>query len=286
MKAAAMLVGVAQAMPTIELAPGVRLPFVSLGTGSGQHGDVANATVDWLRLGGTSIDTAYNYKDEPEIAVGLQRSGVPRDQVFLLTKIPCGTYDDATQHIDSNLKQLQVEQVDLTIIHQQCHTAAQAADTWRALEDAQTAGKTKTIGVSNFEISDLEALAKTQRVAPVLNQYSHSVKYHNDELIEYSRSKGIVHMAYSPLCGGFNGSSCTHGNVLKLPELLSIGAAHNVSSAQVALKWIVQRGHPLATAVWIPEYMSEDLDLWSWGNLTAPEMQTLDGLAQSGAITV
>merc|ERR1712032_233464 len=114
----------------------------------------------------------------------------------------------------------------------------------------------------------------------------HSVKYHNDELIQYAAAKGIVHMSYSPLCGGFNGSSCTHGNVLSLPELKAIGQQHGVSSAQVALKWIIQSGHPLATAVWNPEYMAEDLDLWSWGNLTADEMNRLDALAGEAQLIV
>lgn len=82
-------------------------------------------------------------------------------------------------------------------------------------------------------------------------------------------------MAYSPLCGGANGSSCRHGGVLGLPEVQSVASAHNVSAAQVALKWIVQQGHPLATAVWRRDYMEQDLDLWSWGDLSKEEMSLL-----------
>jgi len=82
-------------------------------------------------------------------------------------------------------------------------------------------------------------------------------------------------MAYSPLCGGPNGSSCKHGGVLTLPEVQAVAMAHNVSAAQVALKWIVQQGHPLATAVWREDYMHQDLDLWSWGDLSAGEMALL-----------
>lgn len=277
-----LLIGVGAAqVPTVKIAPGVRMPMVNLGTGSGMHGDVSQATVDWIANGGRGIDTAYDYNDESKIAVGLQRAAVARGDVFLTTKIPCQkTYKSAAQKIQSNLDQLKVSQVNLTLIHFPggCNEK-QRGETWRALEDAQASGQTQAIGVSNFEISHFEGLAKTQRVVPALNQYSHSVKYHNDELIEYTASKGITHMSYSPLCGGFNGSSCSHGNVLKLPELVSIGEAHGKSSAQVALKWIVQHGHPLATAVWNPEYITEDLDLWSWGNLTSGEMATLDDLA-------
>jgi len=231
--------------------------------------------------GGVAIDTAFIYRDQPEIATGLKRAGVPRSAVFITTKIPCNeSYDTSVDRIQSNLDQLQMEQVNLTLIHYPTGCSEQAnADTWRALEDALAAGKTLAIGVSNFEIDNFEALAKTQRVMPALNQYSHSVKFHNDKLIEYSASKGIVHMAFSPLCGGFSGSSCTHGNVLKVPELLAIGEAHNVSVGQVALKWIVQSGHPVSTAVATPKHQVEDLDLWSWGNLTVEEMQTLNSMA-------
>ena len=88
------------------------------------------------------------------------------------------------------------------------------------------------------------------------------------------------------LCGGFNGSSCTwHGgkNVMTVPQVKAIAAKHNVSAAQVGLKWIVQQGHPLTTAIWNLPYMEEDLDLWSWGNLTAAEMATLSAVAKPGA---
>lgn len=278
-------------VPIVQIAAGVNLPMVSLGTGSGMvyHDvDVANATALWIAAGGTGIDTAYGYKDESKIAAGIERAGVPRSRVFVTTKIPCAkTYSSASKMIQSNLDQLKMDEVNLTLIHfpDGCNEQ-QIAETWRALEDARAAGKTHAIGVSNFEVENFEALAKTQRVQPALNQYAHSVKYHKDSLIEYAAAKGIVHMSYSPLCGGFNGSSCSHGNVLSLPELKKIGEAHSISSAQVALKWIVQSGHPLATAVWNPQHMVEDLDLWSWGNLTDNEMQLLNSLAGASSVII
>ena len=85
-------------------------------------------------------------------------------------------------------------------------------------------------------------------------------------------------MAYSPLCGGPNGSSCRHGSVLAIPEVKAVAAAHGVSAAQVALKWIVQQKRPLATAVWRADFMKEDLDLWSWGELSDAEMEALSAV--------
>jgi diketogulonate reductase-like aldo/keto reductase len=126
------------------------------------------------------------------------------------------------------------------------------------------AGKSKAIGVSNFLATHLAALKETSTVTPALNQCKLSVVHRDDATIGYCRSNGIVYQSYSPLCGGFNGSSCSRAggiNVMTQPQVLEIAAAHDVSAAQVGLKWIVQQGFPLATAVWKLEYMHQDLDL-------------------------
>jgi len=204
-------------------------------------------------------------------------SASPKSGVAVTTKIPCSNYATATKHIQSNLQQLGFKRVDLTLIHFLTPFCG-ASETWRALEDAKKAGLTSAIGVSNFGIKDLQKLAKTQTEPPVLNQCSLSVSHHDDETIAYCKSIGIVYMAYSPLCGGHNGSSCTHGSVLRIPEVNQIAAAHNVSAAQVGLKWVVQQGHPLACATSKLKYAREDLDLWSWGNLTHDEMAKLSAL--------
>lgn len=112
------------------------------------------------------------------------------------------------------------------------------------------------------------------------------VSYHDDATMDYCKAKGITYQSFSPLCGGFNGSSCSaHGgvNVLTIPEVINIAAEMGVEPAQVALKWIVQQGYPLATAAWDVEYMEEDLDLWSWGDLSDADMATLSSIYQPDA---
>lgn len=267
----------AAAIPTVTIAPGVSLPLISLGTGSGQHGDVANATATWLGLGGTAVDTAYDYKDESEVAKGIALAG---SAPFITTKIQCGTRASSAKEIQSNLDQLKMSSVDLMLIHfPSCWGGGSVSETWGALEDAKAAGKTRAIGVSNFSPAQLKQLKKTAKVwPPAVNQCSLSVGYHDDKTIEYCDSNGITYMGYSPLCGGPNGSSCRHGSVMSIPQVQSIAATHNVSAAQVALKWIVQQKRPLATAVWRADYMVEDLDLWSWGELTGDEMDTLTAI--------
>jgi len=143
----------------------------------------------------------------------------------------------------------------------------------------KAAGKSSAIGVSNFSPSQLRQLQTTAKDwPPAINQCSLSVGYHDDDTIKYCDENKITYMGYSPLCGGPNGSSCRHGSVMSIPQVQAIAASHNVSAAQIALKWIVQQGRPLATAVWREDYMKEDLDLWSWGSLTAEEMTTLTSI--------
>ena len=107
------------------------------------------------------------------------------------------------------------------------------AETWAVLEEAQAAGQARSIGVSNFRIADLEMLAASAKVRPAVNQCSHSVSYHDDATAAYCEQRGIVYEAYSPLCGGANGSSCDHGSVLSIPLVQQIAISHGVSAAQV-----------------------------------------------------
>jgi diketogulonate reductase-like aldo/keto reductase len=266
-------------MPSVPIGSGERLPMLSLGTGSGQHANVSLATQVWLSSGGRAIDTAYDYRDESSIADGIAASGVQRPEIFLTTKIPCGTYAKASQCIDANLVQLRVARVNLTLIHFDKCFGGSISETWRALEDAKAAGKTGAIGVSNFSPRDLDKLQSSARDwPPAINQCSLSIGYHDDATIAYCKAHSIVYMSYSPLCGGANGSSCQHGSVLNLPEVQAVASAHSVVPAQVALKWIVQQGYPLATAVARKDYVVEDLDLWSWGNLTEAEMAKLSAI--------
>lgn len=278
--------------PTLTIAPGVELPQVVLGTGSGQKGNVSAATALWLSgTAGVGIDTAFEYHDEPAVAAGIAASGKPRGSVFLETKIPCTTYAVAKTNIAQNLVDLKMEAVDLTLIHTTSSWGPGKCDlpgTWRALEEALAAGHSRSIGVSHFKQEHFEELrAAGATVVPAVNQAELSVVFHDDTTIAYCKAHGITYQSYSPLCGGANGSSCTWSggkNVMAVPEVIAVAKSHGVSAAQVGLKWIVQQGLPLATAVWRLDYMNEDLDLWSWGNLTSAEMAKLSAVAKPHSV--
>ena len=280
-------------VPTVKVAEDdegedVLLPMLALGTGSGQKADrtetgVSGATRLWLtEAGGTAIDTAYGYGDQEEIAEGIADAVVENfgsvPNIFLETKIPCSDFATAKSNLNSNLDQLGVSTVDLTLMHFKCKSSDDTAATWEAMEDFQAAGGSRSIGVSNFDVEDLRTLAETAEITPAVNQRKLSIVSHDAENVAYCKKAGITYQAYSPLCGGFNGSSCSHGgakNVMTVPAVVKIAASRGKSPAQIGLKWIVQQGIPLTTAIWDLEYMQQDLDLWSWGDLTAAEMQEL-----------
>lgn len=272
----------AAAIPTVTLSGNVNMPMVALGTGSGQKGNVTDAVMLWLQSGGMAIDTAYHYFDETDIKKGIDAVGAKRGDYFLETKIPCSTKSGGAQAIDSNLQQLGVAQVDLMLLHNpSCRGGASVQASWEALEDAFNAGKARAIGISRLSQSQFTSLMGYAKVRPALIQDSYSVSHHPDDDVAFFRSHGLVYQAFSPLCGGGNGSSCPYGSVLKNPVVNDIATSRGISAAQVGLKFVVQQGIALATAVWKQAYMVEDLDLWSWGNLTADEMDRLSKSASS-----
>ena len=185
----------------------------------------------------------------------VRESGLNRSEIFITTKIYCaGNASGAVAAIESDLQQLGLPQVDLVLIHrptaypghpEQCQNAAQRAATWQGLEQALKAGKTRAIGVSNFNDTELGALLETAKVPPAVNQCQLSVGSHDDATIDFCRAHGITYEAYSPL----------RGNEMSQQAVKKIAATHGKSGAQVILRWIVQQGHILATSADNTEYL-------------------------------
>ena len=267
-------------VPTTTLNNGVTMPLVNLGLGGYNDTYATEAVVSALSAGFTGIDTAHDYKNQDGVAAGIAAAGTPRASIFVTTKIPgcevpavCKLRSE--QFIASDLKALGMAQVDLMLAHYTplggCATdddCKMVQTQYATLETAYKAGKARAIGVSNFCVSCLECLEKTQTVVPAVNQVQYHVGMGTDPqgLLAYCRSKGIQLEAYSPL-----GS----GNIVSNPLFASVGAGYNKTGPQVALQWIVQRGIPIAVKAHNPAYLAEDLDLFSW-NLTAADLAKLD----------
>jgi len=268
-------------VPTRQISPGVHMPVISMGTSTA--GDTKEnpslITHNWLSQGGRGIDAAWTYFDQTKIAASILASGVPREQLFITSKIPgCVA---AERLIEANLKQLNTSYLDLLLIHFPL-PSFNCPNTWKVLEGYVQKGKLKAIGVSRFKSKDLDRLLAKATIMPAVNQISHSVFEHDDELIQYCSQKNITIEAYSPLGSpGRIGHRKTNAtSVFRNPTISSIAQAHNVSNPQVALRWIVQGGHILTVLSESTVHQANDADIFNF-QLSADEMTQLDGIQKS-----
>lgn len=229
---------------TFTLANGVEIPKLGLGTWRIADAEAARVTRDALAVGYRHIDTAQAYANERGVGEGLRSGGVPRDQVFVTTKLAaeCKSYPEAKALIDGSLQALGLDHIDLMLIHSPQPWAEFREDesffegnleAWRALEGAYQAGKLRAIGVSNFERADLDNLIDNGRVRPMVNQVLAHVGATPFDLIDYARSKDILVQAYSPVA---------HGALLNDADLAALAAKYGVSVAQLCIRYCLQLG--------------------------------------------
>jgi len=257
-------------IPDVEIAPGVRMPLVSIGTGGLERPAATQITSTWLGLGGRGVDAAWVYKNQDFVRQGIADSGVPREQLFITSKIPGCV--DARHFVEDDLKLLNTTYLDLLLIHFPGPVKAECPGTWKVLEDYHARGVLKAIGISNFKSADVEDLLKSAKVRPAVNQIQHNILAHDDATIATCQAHNIAIEAFSPL--GRHGHS---GDIPGNPTIQAIAAKHSVSSYQVALRWILQHGHSLTFQSSSAKHQAADADLFGF-NLTTAEMSTLDTL--------
>lgn len=264
----ALLSTVSATLPTKEIAPGVELPIVNIGTwlAGSKTEDAHEITTNWLAQGFRGVDTALIYNDQADIAKAIKESGIPREEIIITSKIP-GCFAAATS-VNSDLKQLDTDYIDLMLIHSPIG-GGNCPNTWKVLEDYVAQGKLRSIGVSNFNVKQLQQVMDKATIPIAVNQIEYNVFSHDEEIIAFCDAHNITVEAYSPLSGQSGAQS-----VFKDETVKGIAAAHNVSAAQVALRWIVQRGHTLAVLSSSSEHQANDADLWSF-ELTDDDMDTL-----------
>lgn len=229
---------------TFPLANGVAIPKLGLGTWRISDDDVARVVRDAFQIGYRHIDTAQAYGNERGVGEAVRASGVSRDEIFVTTKLAAESksYADAGSRIDASLRTLGLDHIDLMLIHspqpwaefrEGGHFFEGNLEAWRALEDAYRAGKLRAIGVSNFERADLDNLLEYGKVAPMVNQVLAHVGNTPFDLIDYSRSKGLLVQAYSPVA---------HGAALGNAELGRLADTYGVSIAQLCIRYCLQLG--------------------------------------------
>mmetsp|Transcript_16453 Transcript_16453/g.22965 ORF Transcript_16453/g.22965 Transcript_16453/m.22965 type:complete len:293 (+) Transcript_16453:64-942(+) len=254
--------------PYVTVAPGVTMPTVNLG---GVHGKPSNYSL-FLELGGRGIDTALVYGDDiqQEVGAAVRASSLPRDKIFVTTKVPCcpaGSFAtrfcgngsrDTSADLRHDLEMLGLEYVDLMLVHWPCESPEDTLNTYAALEQMHKDGKARAIGVSNFVVEDMKLILSNATVPPAVNQCAMSIGKHDDASIKFSQEHNITYQAYSPLGG------LSHIDVLSDPDVKAIANSYGVSPAQVALRWVAQAGAILVTAADKQAYMEEDLDIFGF----------------------
>lgn len=260
-------------METKEIVPGVFQPKVSIGTWAwgSRYEDPTVITKNWLENGFRGIDTALLYFDQKEIMQAVADEGIAREEVFITTKIPGCFATDAS--VDFDLSKLGTDYIDLLLLHSPVGVLPGACvRSWKKLERYVNDGKIKAIGVSNFNAEQMQKILKVATVPIAVNQMDYNVFQHNENTIAFADAHNITTMAWSPLAHGSGGRS-----IFTDETVTGIAAAHNVTAAQVALRWIIQRGHTLAVLSSNKEHQANDADLFGF-ELADDEMTQLTEL--------
>lgn len=264
---------------TLTLNNGVAIPRLALGTWLIDDAAAADAVKAAAAIGYRHIDTAQAYGNERGVGEGIRSCGVPREKIFVTTKVAAEhkTYDAAAASIDASLAQMGFGYLDMVIIHSPQPWAAvnQSEDryyegnreAWRALEDALSAGKVRAIGVSNFNESDIDNILGVCRVKPAVNQVLAHIANTPKALIDRCQAQGIAVEAYSPVA---------HGEAMKRPDIAAMADKYGVSVPQLCIRYDWQLGLIVLPKTANPDHMRDNAAIDF--AISDADMQTLLGL--------
>ena len=265
--------------PQVTLNNGVELPALGLGVFQSPPAETVGAVEAAIRTGYRLIDTAAAYANEREVGEGIRRSGVPRDEMFIETKVWISDYGyDATLHaFDKGARKLGVEQLDLLILHQPLPSAFdRALEAYRALERLLADGKVRAIGVSNFMPDHLDRLLGVATVVPAVNQIEVHPYFQQSALQRMHAEHGIATQAWSPI-GGITSYRGMAKRSFEDPTLLEIAGQYGKSAAQVMLRWHLQEGRSAIPKSVKPARIAENFDVFDF-ELTREQIDAIDAL--------
>ena len=266
-------------VPNLRLSNGVQIPALGLGVFQTPPDETTAAVVEALRVGYRHIDTAAAYGNEREVGEGIRRSGIPRGQIFIETKIWINDYgfDETLHGFEKSAKKLGIEQLDLLILHQALPSAFdKTLGAYRALEKLLADGKVRAIGVSNFMPEHIERLLAETDIVPAVNQIEVHPYFQQAALQRLHQQHGILTQAWSPI-GGITFYRGNGKSALEDPTILAIAQAHGKSAAQVMLRWGLQHGRSVIPKSVKPARIAENLDVFDFA-LTPDELAAIDGL--------
>lgn len=257
-------------METLTLSNGVEIPLLGYGVYLVSPGECERCVSDAISTGYRLIDTAQAYFNEEGVGAAIEKCGVPRSELFIVTKVWISNAGEekAALSIDESLRKLRTDYVDLLLIHQ---PYGDVYGSWRAMEKAYKDGKARAIGVSNFQKGRFVDFAMHTDVKPMVNQLQCNVAMQQDGIRPYLDGYGTKMMAWGPLGG--QGSDIVSGS----ETLKRIGAKYGKTAQQTALRWLTQRGIVAIPKSTHKERMAENLDIFDF-SLTDGDMAAIAGL--------
>ena len=263
------------------LSNGVKVPCVGYGTYLTPNGEIAkNSVIEAINAGYRHIDTAFAYGNETAVGEGIKSTDVKREEIFVTTKhwVTMRGYEKATEAIDISLKNLDLDYLDLYLIHWPCVEKVSPdwkeinAGTWKAFEDAYKNGKIRAIGVSNFQKKHYDALVENCEIKPMVNQIEFHPGYTQPETVKYSQENGMLVQAFSPLgCGAVLGDE----------TLASIAKKYNKTVAQICLRFVLQSGLNVLTKSVTPERIIENAQIFDF-EISAEDMAVINAMPELG----
>ena len=254
---------------TVMLNSGYEMPIMGLGTYSLSDEECYNSVTALLNAGGRLIDTAYIYDNEAAVGRAVRDSGVPREEIFVITKLYPNQFSNPEEAIDLALETLNIEYIDMMLLH---HPGDGDVQAYHAMEQAVKAGKIRSIGLSNWYVEELEEFLPQVNITPALVQNEIHPYYQENDVIPYIQKLGITVQGWYP----FGGRGHT-AELLGDETISAIAKAHGVTCAQVILRWNLQKGVVVIPGSANPEHIRENLDLFGF-ELTEDEMNRINAL--------
>jgi 2,5-diketo-D-gluconate reductase A len=259
-----------ESVPLVRLRDGVEIPQLGFGVFQVPPEDTADVVRMALSTGYRHIDTAAAYQNEAAVGQAVRASGLERSEVFITTK--CANddhgYDEARRALRASLDRLEMDYVDLYLIHWPVPARDRYVDTWKAFIDAEKQGLVRSIGVSNFQPAHLHRVIEETGVRPIINQVELHPRLQQRELRRVHAELGIVTEAWSPLA---------QGEVLDDPTITAIAEAHDRTPGQVVIRWHLQLGNVVIPKSVTPERIEENIRVFDF-ELSEDEMAAIDAL--------
>ncbi len=262
---------------TYKLSNGVEIPCLGFGTWQISDAEIAyTSTLEALKAGYRHIDTAAAYGNEKAVGKAIKDSGIPREEIFLTTKLrnPHHSYDLAIQALNDSLKKLGTDYVDLYLIHWPNPKAFRDTfyesnkETWRALEDLYKEGKAKAIGISNFMPHHIDATLEIATIKPMVNQIRLYPGFELSKTVEVCKKHGILLEAYSPL---------GTGKIFEAQELKEIAEKYNKSVAQLCIRYSLQKGYIPLPKSQTPSRIKENIDVYDF-KISEEDMKKIESI--------